>query len=118
MRPNRRNIARAAIQLNVSSRTLYSRISTGTLKAYVVGHNDAKLYVNPAEVKGWRTDVTRRRMTERHPEFLALYDEGAMDSEIAASLGQSRERVRQIRETMHLPKNPRKPTLPKTGASL
>ena len=51
MRPNRRNtvellsIARAAIQLNVSSRTLYSRISTGTLKAYVVGHNDAKLYV-------------------------------------------------------------------------
>mgnify|MGYP003130008318 FL=1 len=113
------SVPQAARQYNIAVRTLYSRISAGTLKAYEVkGRRETQIYINPQELQDWRHNLTRTRMTSRHTELLKLHSEGLMDVEIAASLGCSRERVRKIREALHLPKNPRKPTLPKTGASL
>jgi hypothetical protein len=75
---------------------------------------DGHVYVRAEDIEEFKEKATLGR---RGPNFMAVgkgHSEGMSDYSISKKLGLSRERIRQIRNKLGLPLNPRRPTLPKT----
>ena len=100
----------AATAFQVERSTLYKRIHSGTLVGYEVNN---KMYVNAEDLMNWKENLNKSRRHEVSRLVAELWQEGLPDSDIAVRVGRSRERVRQIRNRMGKPANPRRAKLPK-----
>ena len=102
-------LTEAAEESGVNQETLTSRIRTGSLRAFKRHYRLSLIMQDIAEWQPlWHnnhTDIVR----EAHAA-------GEPDTAIATMLGISRERVRQLRTSLGLPRNPQKPRLPKAFA--
>ena len=103
-------ISNASSVFSVEKSTLYKRIHSGTLVGYEVNN---KMYVDGEELVGWKENLNKSRRHEVSRLVAELWKEGWPDSDIAVKIGRSRERVRQIRNRMGKPANPRRGKLPK-----
>jgi excisionase family DNA binding protein len=111
MTTNLMTLSKAAEEYGILRRTLDDRIRSGRMPGYKV---DGHVYVRAEDIEGYKEKATWSR---RGPHFIAVregHSEGMSDYAIAKQLGLSRERIRQIRDKLDLPVNPRRPTLPKT----
>ena len=103
-------IHHASSAFHVDRSTLYRRIESGTLSGYEVNN---KVYVNAEELVDWKEKLQRTRREGLWGWVSELWKEGMPDSDIARKIGRSRERVRQIRNELGKPPNPRSARLPK-----
>jgi len=103
-------IHHASSAFHVGRATLYRRIEAGTLEGYEVNN---KVYVNAEELVDWKENLQRTRRQGLWGWVSELWKEGMPDSDIARKIGRSRERVRQIRNELGKPPNPRRARLPK-----
>jgi excisionase family DNA binding protein len=104
-------LSQAAEQYGILRRTLDDRVRNGRMPGYKV---DGHIYIRPEDIEAFKEQSAWSR---RGPHFIAVregHSEGMSDYAIAKQLGLSRERIRQIRDKLGLPVNPRRPTLPKT----
>jgi hypothetical protein len=97
----------AGAKSGILPRTLIGRVRYRSLRSY---QRNGKTFVTLEDIAEWQplwehgqADIVR----EGHAT-------GESDVAIAARMGLSRERVRQIRNSLGLPPNPLKPRLPKT----
>jgi len=97
----------AEIETGVSIHTLIGRVRNGSLRAY---QRERRTYITAEDIAEW-CPLWKRGQAEFVREHHA---DGESDVAIAAKIGLSRERVRQIRNSLGLPPNPLKPRLPKT----
>ena len=102
-------VAEASEESGVNQETLASRVRTGSLRAF---RRNNRVYLIMQDITEWQPlwhnnhiDIVR----EAHAD-------GEPDMAIATMLGISRERVRQLRTSLGLPRNPQKPRLPKAFA--
>ena len=91
-------LSQAAEQYGILRRTLDDRVRNGRMPGYKV---DGHIYIRSEDIEAFK-------------EQSAWSRRGMSDYAIAKQLGLSRERIRQIRDKLGLPVNPRRPTLPKT----
>ena len=109
---NLMTLSKAAEEYGILRRTLEQRIRRGRLTAYKVR---GRVHVLTEDIEEYQAKAARGR---RGPHFVYVsegHSEGKSDYAISKELGLSRERVRQIRNKLGLPLNPRRPTLPKMG---
>ena len=100
----------AAEQYGILRSTLAARVLKGRMPGFRAGGH---MYVRAEDIEGFKEKATWVR---RGPHFSAVlegHSEGMSDFAISKKLGLSRERIRQIRNKLGLPVNPRRPTLPK-----
>jgi len=99
-------ISEAAEQTGINRETLSSRVRSGSLRTY---KRNKKTYLVIDDIIEWQPLW--------HNNHIATVREahatGEPDRVIATMMGISRERVRQIRTSLGLPTNPRKPRLAK-----
>lgn len=106
-------LSKAAEEYGILRRTLDDRIRSGRMPGYKMGGH---VYVRAEDIEAFKEKSAWNR---RGPHFIAVrerHSEGMSDYAIAKQLGLSRERIRQIRDKLGLPVNPRRPTLPKIGS--
>jgi hypothetical protein len=102
-------IAEAAGESGINRETLSSRVRNGSLRTYM---RNNRVYLIMQDITEWQP-----LWHNNHTEIMqAAHAAGEPDTIIAAILGVSRERVRQLRKPLGLPPNPRKPRLPKAFA--
>jgi len=102
-------LAEAAEESGVNRETLSSRVRTGSLCTYI---RNKRAYLTIQDITGWQP-LWRNNHIDIIREAHAA---GEPDTGMATMLGISRERVRQLRNTLGLPPNPQKPRLPKAFA--
>ena len=112
MKKNKINLltlTEAAEESGINQETLTSRVRNGSLRAF---RRNNRVYLIMQDITEWQPlwhnnhiDIVR----EAHAD-------GEPDMAIATMLGISRERVRQLRTSLGLPRNPQKPRLPKAFA--
>ena len=112
MATNLMTLSKASEEYGILRRTLEQRVHKGRLTAYKVhGH----VYVLAEDVEEYKEQSALGRRGPHFTDVREGHSEGKSDYAMSKELGLSRERVRQIRSKMGLPRNPRRPTLPKMG---
>jgi hypothetical protein len=99
-------IAEAAEESGINRETLSSRIRGGSLRTYI---RNNRMYLTMQDITEWQPLWHNNHMDTIREAHAA----GEPDVVVAAMLGISRERVRQLRTSIGLPINPQKPRLPK-----
>jgi hypothetical protein len=98
-------ISAAAREYDIPRSRLTTRVTSGRIQGYRV---KGILYVRAKDLDEYRERVA---VGHRGPNFLVVkagHGEGKSDYAMARELGLSRERIRQIRGKLGLPKNPRR----------
>jgi excisionase family DNA binding protein len=104
-------IDEAAEEYGVPRSTITSRLQAERMPSFRAGGH---VYVRAEDMEEFKE---KSALSRRGPHFAAVLEghgEGMIDYAIAKKLGLSRERIRQIRNKLGLPLNPRTPRLPKT----
>ena len=99
-------VAEAAEESGMNQETLSSRVRTGSLRSF---RRNSRVYLIMQDIIEWQP-VWHNNPLEIIQEAHAA---GESDVSIATMLGVSRERVRKLRSSLGLPRNPRKPQLSK-----
>jgi hypothetical protein len=110
---NLMTISKAAEEYGIVRRTLAERVQGGHIPSY---KGKGRIYVLAKDVEEYKEKAAQSR---RGPHFMYVsegHSEGKSDYAMSKELGLSRERIRQIRSKLGLPRNPRSPTLPKAFA--
>ena len=102
-------ITEAAEESGINKETLSSRVRNGSLRTYT---RNNRAYLIMEDITRWQPLWHTNHMDTIREAHAA----GEPDVVVAAMLGISRERVRQLRKPLGLPPNPRKPRLPKAFA--
>ena len=102
-------IAEAAEESGINQETLSSRVRNGSLRSY---RRNGRVYLITQDITEWQPLWHNNHMDVIRGAHAA----GEPDMVIATMLGISRERVRQLRTSLGLPRNPQKPRLPKAFA--
>ena len=102
-------IAEAAEESGINQETLSSRVRNGSLRSY---RRNGRVYLITQDITEWQPLWHTNHMDVIREAHAA----GEPDVVMAAILGVSRERVRQLRKPLGLLPNPRKPRLPKAFA--
>ena len=102
-------IAEAAEESGINQETLSSRVRNGSLRSY---RRNGRVYLITQDITEWQPLWHNNHMDVIREAHAA----GEPDMAIAAMLGISRERVRQLRTSLGLPRNPQKPRLAKAFA--
>jgi len=95
-------IAEAAEESGINQETLSSRVRNGSLRSY---RRNGRVYLITQDITEWQPLWHNNHMDVIREAHAA----GEPDMAIAAMLGISRERVRQLRTSLGLPRNPQKP---------
>ena len=99
-------ITEAAEESGINRETLSSRVRGGSLRTYI---RNNRVYLIMSDITAWQPLWHTNHMDTIREAHAA----GEPDVVVAAMLGISRERVRQLRTSVGLPLNPQKPRLPK-----
>jgi len=102
-------LAEAAEESGINQETLASRVRNGSLRSY---RRNGRVYLITQDIAEWQPLWHHNHMDVIREAHAA----GEPDAAIAAMLGISRERVRQLRTSIGVPPNPRRPRLPKAFA--
>jgi hypothetical protein len=102
-------LAEAAEESGINQETLASRIRNGSLRSY---RRNGRVYLITQDITEWQPLWYNNHIDAIREAHAA----GEPDVVMAAMLGISRERVRQLRTSIGLPLNPQKPRLPKAFA--
>ena len=98
-------ISAAAREYDIPRSRLTARVTSGRVQGY---RAKGILYVRARDLEEYKE---RAAWGRRGPNFLVVqegHSEGRSDYAMARELGLSRERIRQIRGKLGLPKNPRR----------
>ncbi len=99
-------LAEASRETGVNLTTLKGRVRTGSLRAYKRGNG---IFLDLQDIAEWQPLWSR----DYNYIIQTAHASGEPDSAIAAIIGVSRERVRQIRKSLGLKANPMRGRLPK-----